>query len=317
LDVRSDPAAQRDRHGGGQGAQAEGEVILTNRLGLPQSIVNAVSRDNYSRGDANISVTGLIGPARKRMLEIVHGNELTEDVTDRIWALFGQVTHGILERHDDEAKTEERLFIQRHGWRISGQFDRLVLETGTLGDYKVTSTYSIKDGAKAEWIAQANIYALMLREHGYTVNRLQIVVILRDHQRSKAQHDPDYPQAPVVVIDVPMWPAEQTEQYILDRLLAHANAQHVLPLCSPEERWERPAKFAVMKDGNKRATSLHDTREEAEREADAKSNGGRNWKYRVDERPAEQVRCRDYCICRPVCVQADELLKATRINFAA
>lgn len=293
-------------------------MILTNRLGLPASIVNAVSRDNYSRGDAHISVTTLIGPARKRILERVHGDELTEDVADRIWALFGQVTHGILERHDDEAKTEERLFIERHGWRISGQFDRLVLETGVLGDYKTTSTYSVKDGPKAEWTAQANIYALMLREHGYTVNKLQIVVILRDFQKSKAQHDPSYPQAPVVVLDVPMWSATETEQYILERLRAHANAQHVLPLCTPEERWERPAKFALVKDGNKRATSLHDTREDAESALTvAMSDAKKGVTFKIDERPAEPVRCRDYCSCRPVCVQADELLKATRVNFAA
>lgn len=311
-------------------------MILTNRLNLPQSIVNAVSRDTYSRGDADISVTSLIGPARKRMLERIHSAELTEDVIDRIWALFGQVTHGILERHDDEAKTEERLFITRHGWRISGQFDRLLLEGGILQDYKITSTYSIRDGAKAEWIAQANIYALMLRDHGYTVNRLQVVVILRDHQRSKAQHDADYPQAPVLVVDVPMWNAQETEQYILDRLRAHANAQHILPHCTPEERWERPAKFALVKEGNKRATSLHDTYDAAlaagvaEQEAERAKKLAKRKKpsdrpvevatYEIEERPAEQVRCESYCPAAAVCEQWKELARVARVvrvRFAA
>lgn len=293
-------------------------MILTNRLGLPSSIYNAVSRDTYTRGDANISVTGLIGPPRKRMLEIVHGDQLTEDVTDRIWALFGQVTHGILERHDSEAKTEERLYIERAGWRISGQFDRLLLEDGVLQDYKITSTYSIKEGAKDEWIAQENVYKTLLTEAGYTVNRLQVVVILRDHQKSKAQHDSDYPQAPVVIIDVPMWESAATETYILDRLRAHANAQHVLPLCTPDERWERPAKFAVMKDGNKRATSLHDTRAAAETaQSELQAEARKGAAYYVDERPAEQVRCRDYCPARPVCRQADELTRVVRVKFAA
>jgi hypothetical protein len=49
---------------------------LTNRLNLPSSIYNAVAHDPYSRGDAHISVTGLIGPARKRMLEITHGDSV-------------------------------------------------------------------------------------------------------------------------------------------------------------------------------------------------------------------------------------------------
>lgn len=101
---------------------------LTNRLGLPRSIENAVRNDRYSRGNADISVTGLIGPARKRALEIKHADEITEDVAERIWALMGQIAHGILQRADDGSLTEKRLFIERHGWRISGQFDRLCLE---------------------------------------------------------------------------------------------------------------------------------------------------------------------------------------------
>lgn len=293
-------------------------MLLTNKLNLPSSIVRAVSRDPYTRGDAHISTTGLIGPARKRMLEILHGDELSEDVADRIWSLMGQIAHGILERSDREAWTEERLFIVRHGWRISGQFDRVLLEEGLVQDYKLSSTYSVKDGAKSEWIAQANIYACMLREHGHAINRAQIVVVLRDHQKSKAQHDADYPQAPVVVIDVPMWSAAETEAYILARLTAHANAQHVLPLCTAEERWERPAKFALVKTGNKRATSLHDTREEAEGALTvAMSDAKKGVVFKVEERPAEPIRCRDYCAARIVCKQADELLKVTRVSFAA
>lgn len=306
---------------------------LTNRLGLPQSIVNAVSRDNYTRGNANISCTSLVGPARKLMLERVHGDELTEDVADRIFALFGQIMHGILQRHDDSAMTEERLYIVRHGWTISGQFDRLLVEEGHLSDYKASSTYSIKEGAKFEWVAQANIYATMLREKGFAINKADNVVVLRDWQKSKAQHDPHYPQGPVAILPVELWTPDRCEQYILDRLTAHSNAQHVLPLCTAEERWERPAKYALVKEGNAKATSLHDTQLDAEismtREiaADiAKRLAKRKTppkepltpiSFRVDARPAEQVRCKDYCSARPCCAQADELFKATRVNFAA
>lgn len=293
-------------------------MILTNRLGLPSSIVAAVSRDTYSRGDAHISVTTLVGPARKRVLEVVHGDKLTEDVSDRIFALFGQAVHTVLERSDPDGQTEERLFIERHGWRISGQYDRVLVVDETCQDYKVSSTYSIKDGAKPEWVAQLNLLKLLLENDGQSIKRLQAVVILRDWQKSKAQHSNDYPQAPVEIIEVPVWPAKQTETYILDRLRAHANAQHVLPLCSPEERWERPAKFAVMKDGNKRATSLHDTRTAADAaQSELQAEARKGAAYYVDERPAEQVRCRDYCPARPVCQQADELMRAVRVNFAA
>jgi hypothetical protein len=293
-------------------------VILTNRLGLPSSIVNAVSRDNYSRGDAHISCTTLVGPARKRMLEMVHCDELTEDVADRVFALFGQVMHGILERSDSDAMTEKRLYVVRHGWTVSGQFDRLSVKDGHLTDYKASSTYSIKGGAKPEWVAQANIYATMLREHGFAVNKADDLVVLRDWQKSKAQHDRDYPQAPVVVLPVELWSPERCEQYILDRLLAHANAQHVLPLCTPEERWERPAKFALVKEGNKRATSLHDSRAEAENALTvAMSDAKKGVTFKIDERPADSIRCRDYCPASSVCEQWRELSRVTKVNFAA
>jgi hypothetical protein len=290
-------------------------MILTNKLGLPKSIEQAVRNDPYSRGDAHISVSQLIGPARKRALEIRHADELTEDVADRIWSLMGQIAHGILERADHEAWTEERLFITRHGWRISGQFDRVLLEDdGLCQDYKISSTWSVKDGVKPEWEAQANLYCLMLREHGYTVRRAQIVVVLRDWQKSKAKHDANYPQAPCVVLNVPMWSPEQGESYIVDRLTAHGNAQHKLPQCTAEERWERPAKWALRKEGNKRATSLHDTQEEAESARAAHKDAG---KMAVEHRPDESLRCMDYCAAAPHCRQWEELNRITRVDFAA
>jgi hypothetical protein len=284
---------------------------LTNRLGLPRSIENALRNDPYNRGDAHISVTSLIGPARKRALEIRHRNEITEDVSERIWALMGQIAHGILERADDQAWCEERLFIERHQWRISGAFDRYLLEEdGLLQDYKLTSTYAIKDGAKPEWEAQENIYALMLREHGYKVTRLEVVAILRDWQKAKAKHTPDYPQVPALVIPVEVWNAGRTETYIRDRLFEHGTAQHKLPDCTAEERWERPAVFALHKTGNTRATSLHDIREEAE-QALAAVTGTVKKGYQIQERPAEQKRCADYCPALPFCTQGQHLIKVT------
>lgn len=280
---------------------------ITNRLGLPSSLVKAVSNDRYSRGDAHISVTGLIGPARKRYLETLHADEISEDVAERIWALMGQIAHGILERADDVAWCEERLFIERYGWRISGAFDRYLLEpSGLLQDYKMTSTYSIKDGVKIEWEAQENIYTLMLREHGYEVSRLEIVAILRDWQKAKAKHDDNYPQVPALVIPVREWTKDETETYIKARLNAHSKAHKNLPECTAEERWERPAIYALQKIGNKRATKLFDSEAEAQEALEAIGKG-----YEVQLRPAEQKRCQDYCTALPFCDQGQRLIDET------
>ena len=278
---------------------------ITNKLNLPSSLAKAVSNDRYSRGDAHISVTGLIGPARKRYLEQLHADEITEDVAERIWALMGQITHGILERADDQAWCEERLFIERFGWRISGQFDRYLLEEdGLLQDYKMTSTYSIKDGVKPEWEAQENIYALMLREHGYLVSRLEVVCILRDWQKAKAKHTEDYPQVPALVIPVPVWDQGMTEDYIKIRLNLHSKAHRNLPECTADERWERPAVYALHKIGNKRATKLYAAENEA---AQALKETGPG--HEIQHRPAEQRRCLDYCQALPFCDQGQRLIK--------
>jgi hypothetical protein len=292
-------------------ADARGaDVKLTNKLGLPAAIVNAVANDPYTHGDAHISITGLIGPARKRALEKRHAHEITEDVSDRIWSLMGQVAHGILERSETQAWTERRLYMERHGWRISGQFDRFVYEDGLLQDYKLSSTYTVRDGVKPEWEAQQNCYALLLREHGYTVNKLQIVIIFRDWQRAKARHSPDYPQHPAAVLDVPMWSDERIERFIFARLVAHSNAPAALPECTPEERWEKPGAFALMKAGNKRATSVHGSRAEAERALEnAQATARKGTEFRVEARPAEQTRCLFYCPAAPFCSQWQEKAK--------
>ena len=281
---------------------------LTNRFGLPRPIYNAVANDPYDRGAADISVTELIGPARKRVLEQRRADEITEDVSERLWALIGQVTHGILQRADDEALTEQRLFIKRHGYTISGAFDRLVLHEGLLQDYKISSTYALKNGPKPEWIAQQNIYRLMLFEHGHRVNKLEIVVIFRDWQKSKARHTAEYPQLPAKIYDVPAWTKGDIEQFIYGRLLEHDSAQAELPECSSEERWERPATYRLMKNGNSRATSRHATRAEAETALEEARARWPSSDLRIDEEPAYAVRCHDgWCPAAPFCDQAKAL----------
>lgn len=79
--------------------------MLTNRLGLPQAIVDAVKNDPYTKGESDISVTQLIQPPYQRKLRLE--TEVVEDVLDRIWSLVGQVGHGIVERAYPEAYEDE------------------------------------------------------------------------------------------------------------------------------------------------------------------------------------------------------------------
>ena len=275
---------------------------ITNRLGLPQPLVDAVRNDGYTTNGADISVTTLLKPPRMVALEKQHEAELEEDASDRIWSLMGQVVHGILERADKTGVAERRLSIQVEGWTISGAMDRYI--DGTLQDYKTVTSYKFKDGGvPIEYEQQLNIYAEILRQHGHPVNRAEIVGILRDWSKLEARRDPSYPQSQVVVRQVPLWSTEKAQKFIRERVILHQQARISLPLCTEEEQWARPTKYAVMKNGGVRALKLHDTIGEAEFHARQDSN------YRVEKRPGEKLRCQSYCPVSRFCTQFQEEMK--------
>jgi hypothetical protein len=278
---------------------------ITNRAGLPAAIVEAVRNDPYDAGDCNISVTRLIGPPQIRILERRHADELTEDASDRIWSLVGQIGHKILERAEAEALAETRLFADAAGWTISGQFDRMVLlPDGTLQDYKFTSVWAVVDGPKPEWEAQLNVLRWLADANGYPpIRGLQLVAILRDWSRGKARQGGDYPQQQVKVLPVPLWPLEEAARYVRERVLLHQEAERCaaagepLPQCTDAERWARPTKYAVKKPGRKSAVRVLDAEGEAREIAATVPSG-----Y-VETRHGESVRCADYCAVADFCAQ--------------
>lgn len=272
---------------------------LTNRMNLPQAIVDAVRNDPYSRGSADLSVTQLIGPPRKTALEKQFESRIVEDASDRIWSLLGQSIHTILERANRLGIAERRLSIQVEGWTISGGMD-LYEEDGVLVDYKTTSAWSMKGGVKDEWEKQLNVYAEILRQNGHPVKGLRVVGVLRDWSKMEAARSPDYPQMGVATLDVPLWQEDIARLYIRDRVILHQQSRVSLPLCTPEERWEKPTVFALMKQGGKKAVKLYDN------ESDARSHASTDPKLLyVQARPGESTRCKFYCSVSQFCSQAN------------
>ena len=97
--------------------------MLTNKLNLPLAVVKAVTNDPYTRGDSDISVTQLISPPYQRRLR--QTVEPVEDVAERLFSLYGQLAHGLLERAGLKvgSNVETRLFTEVSGWKVSGQYD--------------------------------------------------------------------------------------------------------------------------------------------------------------------------------------------------
>lgn len=284
--------------------------MYTNKLNLPQPIVEAVTNDPYTKGDADISCTTLIDSPRIRVLKQKHAGELTEDVSERIWSLLGQAVHNILERAADSSQiVEKRLYLKSNGWTLSGQFDHMVLDQ-KLSDYKVTSVWSVIYG-NDKWEPQLNVLAELCRQNGLNVGGLQIVTFLRDWQKSKAKYDKDYPQFQVHIVPIKLWGQGKAQGYIGERISLHQEAELELPLCSDSDRWKKEDKFAVMKKGNKKALRVLPTHDEAcewclekkHGETDDKGNIVIYDKISIELRPGSCTRCEDYCNVNEYCDQ--------------
>jgi len=260
--------------------------MLTNKLNLPSAVVTAVQNDPYSRGNSNISVTQLITPPYQRKLR--QTVESVEDVADKLFALYGQIGHGILERAGlkNGSDVENRLFSEVNGWTVSGQYD--LIEDGVLMDYKFTTFWSVKgDEPKPEWVQQLNLLRVLAIRNGIEVRALRIIALLRDHQKSAAERDPEYPQFPIVPVDIPMWDLAEAEAFMLERVKLH-QLDNPDP-CTDEDRWLQPAVYALKKNGVKKAVKLFNNL----RDAEAAMPDGKG--YFVEHRPGEYRRCASYC----------------------
>ena len=282
---------------------------ITNNYGLPQPFVDFARNDKYSKGKADISVTTLIDSPRVRILRDKHSSERTVDVVDNVWALFGTAVHHILESTETSEDTilEERLFTDVNGWTLSGAIDhqKIVGQTVEITDYKVTSVWSVIHG-KVEWERQLNVYAFLVQKNkGKKVTKLSICAILRDWNRRDAQFKPDYPQAPVVIVDIPVWSEKNRMDYINETMQEHIDAQFnydligMMPACLDEEMWKRDDAWAVKKKGLKRAMRVFSTEKEAK-----DFSAAQDVKTEIEHRAGEAVRCNgNYCGVAEFCSQ--------------
>jgi hypothetical protein len=223
-----------------------------------------------------------------------------------VWSIFGTAIHGVLEHGADENHLiEERLHAKLDGWSISGAIDLQIINedgTVTINDYKTTGAWSVMN-EKVDWEYQLNIYAWLVEKVKQTkVSKLEIVAIIRDWSRRDAALKLNYPDAPIKVIPIRLWPMEEREAFIQERIKEHSNALFdletgdELPFCTPDQTWEKPEGFAVKKEGGVRAKSLHKTREEAEEALPAKG-------YFIEHRKGERTRCENFCSVAQYCNQ--------------
>jgi hypothetical protein len=287
---------------------------FTNKFNLPQTFVNVIHRPTYSKGKAHISATEIINSPRIVQLKKKYWDEIEQDASEMVWSLFGSAVHNILEHGKDEHHVvEERIHLHFDGWDISGAIDLQEFEpngTVTISDYKVTGAWAVMN-EKDDWHRQLNIYAWMVEKaKKVPVGKLQIIAIIRDWSARDAQTKEGYPQSPVATIDIPLWSFEEREAFMTKRINDHGTALFEmetdgdLPECTAEEMWEKKTSYALKKDGNVRAKSVHETQEEAQEAlAKAVAAAKKSESFSIEIRQGERTRCKSYCQVAPFCTQ--------------
>ena len=304
-------------------------MVITNNAGYPEALVKAVENDSYSRGEGvDRSVTGLLAPPRQAALKEIHGHEIVEDVSDRTYALYGQLVHLLLERAGEQSRNainEERLYAEVGGWTISGQTDTLTLtedqRSWIISDYKFVTSYKFKRSYSGELVIpedyeqQLNLYAYLLRENGFKVDGLKIVAIYRDWSKLEAKRDKNYPQLGAETHDIPLWSEDKAKAFIEERVRLHQDAMFLgnkyaeaasnLPECTDEERWAKPDKFALMPTAKSaRARKLFNSEVDATAWA-AANNMKPGWV--IEHRRGVNTRCESYCLVSEYCTQFQAL----------
>ena len=69
---------------------------ITNTLQLPAPFVSLAESDEYPVAPNEYRVTSLLKGTRETILERRHGAEITRDVSDMVWLLFGTAVHWVL-----------------------------------------------------------------------------------------------------------------------------------------------------------------------------------------------------------------------------
>ena len=274
---------------------------ITNKKNLPDALVEAITTHRHN-DPGRLSATTLLKGTKEIILTDRHWDDLEEDVEDRIWALVGTTMHKVLEKEGKNDFSEEFMSSEVDGITVTGRIDNYNLETEVVTDWKSVSVFKILFQDFESWRQQGLIYAWLLHKNGFVVKTCRFVAIIKDHRKREARRKPSYPQTPLYVYQFDVTPEglEEIEVYIKNKIALFKQQEDLadddIPPCTPEERWDKPTKYAVKKEGRKSAVRVLDIEEMAQKMAADLGKG-----HSVEIRPGESTRCMEYCSCCEFC----------------
>lgn len=276
---------------------------ITNVNNLPQPFVDAVSKE-YQITPKRYSVTTILKDNREILLSRRHRDEIQQDVSDMIWAIFGSAVHKVLETANEQDDLLKEFFMSTEiidGYTLSGICDVYDKANAEVIDYKVVSAFKCLKGDYADFRKQGLAYCYLLRRNGFEAVKSTFYMILRDWQGSKAKYDINYPQHQIqkVTFEFTDKDFEECEKWLIEKFESLKRDEELLdeeiPVCSPESRWQSPTVYAVMKKGRKSALKLCETQEEAEK---YKAEKGGDY---IETRQGTDRKCAEYCSCAAFC----------------
>ncbi|MDR0476166.1 MAG: PD-(D/E)XK nuclease family protein, partial [Treponema sp.] len=230
---------------------------ITNKMNLPEALVKAVTVRKHN-DPGRLSATTLLNGTKQIILTDHHWDDLEEDVADLYYAISGSAVHSVLEKDEGADEfTEEFISYELDGITVTGRIDNYNMRTGVIADWKNVKVFKIKIQNFEDWRKQGLIYAWLLRKNGFEVKTCRFIAFIKDHSKWEAKRDSSYPKAPVYVKDFAVTEEglEEIEAFMKGKIAEYKQHREMadddIPPCTPEERWDRPTKYAVMKGNNK------------------------------------------------------------------
>lgn len=289
---------------------------ITNKLGLPKQLVTLVD-NNYKPTPHQYSCTTILKPTRQIILERKYGDQIKQDVSEMIWCIFGILAHSIIENSQEDVGQfkEEKLKVdlgkywkELDGYYLSGRSDMIDLLDKCITDWKTASCWKVMYKDFEDWRKEMLIYAWAVKDMGFDMNKAQAIAFLKDHNKTKAKIDSQYPKLPIWVekFKFNKKSFEEIEQFIYNKFMELKKYENVLdyelPMCTDEERWRESTKYAIKKKTNKKALKLHDTLEKAQKHLENLENKEEcKGQYEIEVREGTDKKCLEYCSCCEFC----------------
>lgn len=274
-------------------------MIYTNKLNLPE-VFEKIYQNNFREINPHrFSVTELLSPTKQILLSRKYYNEIEEDISDCIPALFGSAVHKVFEENSNPEESEVKLEVQFGEDTIVGIIDHV--KDDEIDDYKTTSTSKVSKKDFSDHELQIKIYALLrFKKYGIITRKGKLFYLMKDWSKVKSTYSSDYPKSPIYVHEFNIEDSDYdfSEKYIKNKLNEiHSN---LINFCSDEDRWYTGTKYAVYKNvGDKRASYITDNEQDAHNYIRNKCGGAGE----IEVRKGNYLKCELYCSVNKFCDQ--------------